>query len=107
MKEALATSWLNLTSNSGCQAKCFVAKFSLVKKSDEGVNWKRNWSSSFYLDVKYTAYEVQEEFLAFDIYDTINGVGGVLGLCLGWSVFNVISGIVRYIEHSIVNFFDY
>ena len=104
MKKALSYYWLNLTATTGCKAKCFVRKFYFLQKSGDEVSWRRNWSSAFHLDVKYTAYEVNEEFLAFDIYDTINGIGGVLGLCLGWSAFNVIIGVITYAEDNIVNF---
>ena len=33
-----------------------------------------------------TAVEGQEELLMFDILDLINGIGGALGLFLGWSI---------------------
>ena len=33
-----------------------------------------------------TSVEGQEELLMFDILDLINGIGGALGLFLGWSI---------------------
>ena len=33
-----------------------------------------------------TSVEEQEELLVFDIEDLINGIGGALGLFLGWSI---------------------
>ena len=34
-----------------------------------------------------TSVEGQEELLVFDFEDLINGIGGALGLFLGWSIF--------------------
>ena len=33
-----------------------------------------------------TSVEEHEELLVFDIEDLINGIGGALGLFLGWSI---------------------
>ena len=36
-----------------------------------------------------TSVEEQEELLVFDFEDLINGIGGALGLFLGWSIFYI------------------
>ena len=53
------------------------------------VNWEHSWSSSFYLVPEKTMVKIEEEFRIFDLSDTINGIGGALGLFLGWSVLHL------------------
>lgn len=45
-----------------------------------------NYSSAFILTAEKTSVEGQEELLVFDKEDLINGIGGALGLFLGWSI---------------------
>ena len=33
----------------------------------------------------------EEELWAFDFDDTLNGIGGAMGLFLGWSLLNILS----------------
>ena len=73
-----------------------------MQKSKEEVTWRRNWASAFYLDAEVTAYEIQEELWAFDINDTINGIGGVLGLFLGYSMYHVLSNVYMLIQKLFV-----
>ena len=57
-----------------------------LQLNDENINWDVNYSSAFYLMVEKTSVEGQEELLVFDSEDLINGIGGALGLFLGWSM---------------------
>ena len=57
-----------------------------VKLRVETINWNVNHSSAFFLMAEKTAVEGQEELLVFDFEDLINGIGGALGLFLGWSI---------------------
>ena len=41
--------------------------YEIVEKSREEANWGRNWSASFYLDVKTSSFTRQDEFYAYDI----------------------------------------
>ena len=43
-------------------------------------------SSAFFLIAEKTSVEGQEELMVFDFEDLINGIGGALGLFLGWSI---------------------
>ena len=79
-------SWIELKNLTGCIAKCTVNHYSFSECQKEDVTWKHDWSSSFYLAAERTRIRTEEEFLAFDIPDTINGIGGALGLFLGWSL---------------------
>ena len=45
-----------------------------------------DYSSAFFLMAEKTSVEGQEELLIFDFEDLINGLGGALGLFLGWSI---------------------
>ena len=55
-------------------------------KEERSIYWNVNYSSSFYLMAEKTSVEGQEELLVFDPEDLINGIGGALGLFLGWSI---------------------
>ena len=57
-----------------------------VKLREETINWNVNHSSTFFLMAEKTSVEGQEELLVFDFEDLINGIGGALGLFLGWSI---------------------
>ena len=60
-----------------------------VEKSREEANWGRNWSASFYLDVKTSSFTRQDEFYAYDIWDLTSGLGGLMGLFIGWSFLSI------------------
>ena len=53
---------------------------------EETITWDVNYSSAFFLMAEKTSVEGQEELLVFDSEDLINGIGGALGLFLGWSI---------------------
>ena len=98
---ALTTGWNYLSKNSGCHPKYKVRKLNFVDKTKEKVTWRRTWASAFYLDVEFTAFEIVEEHWAYDINDTVNGIGGVLGLFLGWSLYFILSEFYLCIEKII------
>ena len=52
---------------------------------EETITWDVDYSSAFFLMAEKTSVEGQEELLVFDLEDLINGVGGALGLFLGFS----------------------
>ena len=88
---ALTTPWMKLAEKSGCHAKCKYKEFIFTEISEESATWKHNWSSSFFLVAEKTLIKYEEELLAFDISDTLNGIGGAMGLFLGWSVLYIVS----------------
>ena len=53
---------------------------------EEPITWSADHSSAFFLMAEKTSVEGQEELLVFDFEDLINGIGGALGLFLGWSL---------------------
>ena len=53
---------------------------------EEPITWAADFSSAFFLTAEKTSVEGQEELLVFDFEDLINGIGGALGLFLGWSI---------------------
>ena len=57
-----------------------------VQLREEPITWDVNYSSAFFLMAEKTSVEGQEEMLVFDFEDLINGIGGALGLFLGWSI---------------------
>ena len=57
-----------------------------VQLGEETINWAPDFSSAFFLTAEKTSVEGQEELLVFDFEDLINGIGGALGLFLGWSL---------------------
>ena len=78
--------------------------FTFVEKTSEDADWARNWSSAFYLDVKTSSYIHQTEFYACnhkiisdlsscyyfeafvldDVGELASGLGGFMGIFLGW-----------------------
>lgn len=58
----------------------------ISKLREETITWDVNYSSAFILTAEKTSVEGQEELLVFDKEDLINGIGGALGLFLGWSI---------------------
>ena len=59
---------------------------SFFQMSEEAIYWKASHSSSFFLSAEKTRIKSEEELLAFDSEDLVNGLGGALGLFLGWSL---------------------
>ena len=105
LSSLLDYSWIRLTRESGCHGKCRYKQFNFNKVRhtqtqnaimrinfhfpqlrEEIIDWNVNYSSSFYLMAEKTSVEGQEELLVFDPEDLINGIGGALGLFLGWSI---------------------
>ena len=58
----------------------------VLQISEETIHWKTLASSSFFLSAEKTLVKTEEELLTFDHEDLINGLGGALGLFLGWSL---------------------
>ena len=77
---------------------CVLRTFTVVENSREEANWARNWSSSFYLDVKTSSFITQTEFYAYDIWNLTSGLGGLMGLFIGWSFLSIIFLVYRTTE---------
>ena len=99
------STFTQIAAESGCRPKCKKRKFDVVTKENIKVTWRRNWSAAFFLEAKRTAFDVVDEYWAFDISDTLNGIGGVLGLFLGWSVYWILYETFLVIERSITKIF--
>ena len=72
--------------------------------------WKVAWSSAFFLSAEKTRIRLEEELLVFGFEDVVNGVGGALGLFLGWSILYIVlesyrsvGNFVRYIKTFVCN----
>ena len=57
-----------------------------IELREETITWDVDYSSAFFLMTEKTSVEGQEELLVFDFEDLVNGIGGALGLFLGWSI---------------------
>jgi hypothetical protein len=90
-----------LERETGCLARCKYKEFSFIQKSKEDITWKHNWSSSFFLEAERTMVKYEEELWAFDSDDTINGIGGALGLFLGWSLLDILSSCSSWIGRAL------
>ena len=82
-----------LTNITKCPPRCTVRQFSFHKCKSEQVSWKREWSSAFYFGAERTEIRKEEEYWIFDSADTLNGIGGALGLFLGWSVLYLVNQV--------------
>ena len=76
--------------------------YHIVEKTKEEADWGRNWSASFYLDVKTSSFTRQDEFYAYDIWDLTSGLGGLMGLFIGWSFLSIIFLLYELSERMIV-----
>lgn len=84
---------------------CFLDRsFSFVEKTKQEANWGRNWSAAFYLDVKTSSFTHQTEFYAYDIWELTSGLGGLMGIFLGWSFLFVIVQIYQAGENFVFKF---
>ena len=85
-KRLHSASWHDLTDETGCLVKCTILEYHYKKHKQEEVTWKQDWSSAFYLHAETTKQRLEEEYWVFDSSDALNGIGGALGLFLGWSL---------------------
>ena len=69
--------------------KYYKFKIWLFQISEETIYWRTKSSSSFYLSAEKTLIKHEEELLTFDSGDLLNGLGGALGLFLGWSLLHI------------------
>ena len=100
-------SWADLTHMTGCQARCHIRQFSFTECKDSLVTWKHDWSSAFYLAPETTEVIISEELWVFDIFDTINGIGGAMGLFLGWSVLFLLQKCVSSGKNICLQIYNY
>ena len=107
LRMIIGLSWLDLTKLTGCQAKCKIRKYSLSACRTVPVTWKHDWSSAFYLAPETTEVIKSEELWVFDIFDTVNGIGGAMGLFLGWSVLFLGSQLAKGVNKIIRNMMFY
>ena len=103
-------SWKDLSNTTGCPIKCTILQYQLFQCRKKDITWKHDWSSSFFLTAERTMVRKEEEYLVFDEADTINGIGGALGLFLGWSILylvtqclSVFNGFIQFIGDKITN----
>ena len=59
--------------------------------SEETITWKKLSASTFFLSAEKTLIKTELELLAFDFEDLVNGIGGALGLFLGWSILYILT----------------
>ena len=62
------------------------------------MDWKTSSSSAFYLSAEKSLVKTEEELLAFDFEDLVNGLGGALGLFLGWSLLHIFGEIFKLLQ---------
>ena len=109
-------SWQDLTKTTGCISKCFIRKYQFELRSSENVKWSKHWISSFYLSAETTNRELAIESYSYDVQvqfkgkmfqnltemwqDLIGGIGGYLGLFLGWSCSSIITTIPAWLHYG-------
>ena len=82
----------------------------LLQTSSERITWLVSWSSAFFLSADNTRVRVEEELEVFGVEDVVNGVGGALGLFLGWSIlyivmesYKTLANLMRFIKLPFCN----
>ena len=79
-----------------------------LQTSNERIDWKVSSSSAFFLSAEKTRIRLEEELVVFGFDDVVNGIGGALGLFLGWSILHIVlesyrsfSNFIRFIKLSL------
>ena len=91
-------SGFGIVNTTKCPIRCRVKQFSFSECKSVRVTWKHDWSSAFYLGAERTEIRKEEEFWVFDVSDTLNGIGGAMGLFLGWSVLHLITELANCVK---------
>lgn len=65
------------------------------------IDWKSLSSSVFFLFPDKTLVRIEEELLTFDFEDLVNGLGGALGLFLGWSLLHILNHCFQFLYQNI------
>ena len=110
------SSWQDLANTTGCRSKCHFRKYKFDLISSENVKWRKDWISSFYLSAETTNRELAIESYSYDVQvqfkgkmfqnltemwqDLIGGIGGYLGLFLGWSCSSIITTIPAWLHYG-------
>ena len=81
-----------------CPMRCSVKEYHLAECEAKIVTRKHDWSSAFYLVAERTEVRKEEEFWVFDASDTLNGIGGAMGLFLVWSVLYLINQMATCVK---------
>ena len=76
----------------------YVLLYLSFQISHETVDWKTSSSSAFYLSAEKSLVKTEEELLAFGFEDLVNGLGGALGLFLGWSLLHISGQIFKLVQ---------
>ena len=65
-------------------------------------------SSAFFLSAEKTRIRLEEELVVFGFDDVVNGIGGALGLFLGWSILYIVlesyrnfANLIRFVKLSL------
>ena len=65
-------------------------------------------SSAFFLSAEKTRIRLEEELVVFGFDDVVNGIGGALGLFLGWSILYIVlesyrsfANFIRFVKLSL------
>ena len=79
-----------------------------LQTSNERIDWKVSSSSAFFLSAEKTRIRLEEELVVFGFDDVVNGIGGALGLFLGWSILHIVlesyrsfSNFIRFMKLSL------
>ena len=75
-----------ITSLTGCLKPCSYSNLELIKETHFKTINATESQLMYFFSGKYS--EEYNEFLAFDGYNLLGELGGVLGLFLGWSCYN-------------------
>ena len=99
-------------------------------KSEAKADWRREWISALYLNVRSGAVDLQEEYLVYDFQvsdtfsfclyvhnhddcfcpnfqDLLSDLGGYLGLLLGWYISYPLLIILMTIEDDLINLYNF
>ena len=78
-----------LSDKTKCPLKCEIRSFTFYERERKEEKWPKNWTSSFYLRALDTSQIKSTERLSYSMNKLMSDVGGILGLCLGWSILSI------------------
>ena len=86
--------WRRQINEDGCSKSCMITQFSGDVEEKEYEAEDSSWSINLMIQYPSNSSTILEEFLTYDFLGMIGSVGGSLGICVGFSIFDIASMII-------------
>ena len=90
----MALYWRRKINEDGCLRPCTITQFTGDVEEKEYEAEDSSWGINLMIRYPSNSSTYLEEFLTYDFLGMIGSVGGSLGICVGISIFDVLSMII-------------